>query len=125
MALTVTELDPVLLLSATEVAVTVTLAPLAGAVKVAAASLDVAWGDTDPQAATLHVTLQVTPLLLLSLLTVAVTVVVWPWSIEGFAALTLNEIESGAAGVLLPPPPHPQSAKQVDPTKQSHAVETN
>jgi hypothetical protein len=86
---------------------------------VAAAPLAVDCGDTDPHAAALHVTLQVTPLLLLSLLTVAATVVDWPWSIDGFEAVTPNEMAGGGVALL---PPQPESARQMAPSKQRHPV---
>ena len=77
-ALTVTALEFVFVESATEVAVIFALVALAGAVYVVATPLAVDWGATEPQVAASHVTVQLTPLLLESLSTVAVTVVDWP-----------------------------------------------
>jgi len=81
-AVTATVVDAEAAVSLTEVAVMLTVvcpgATEAGAVYVVGVSLAVAAGETVPQAAAGHDTVQVTPRLAVSLLTVAATCAVSP-----------------------------------------------
>jgi hypothetical protein len=94
--------------SATEVAVIVTVKPadggLVGAVYVVADPLAVAVGETVPHGDAEQVTVQVTPLFDESLVTVAVICAVAP----ACRVVTLAETEALIAEVELVPPPHPK-----------------
>src|SRR5258708_5670775 len=104
----------VLVVSATEVAVSVTFKSLAdevvGAVNVTAAPLPVAVGETEPHGVAEHDTIHVTPLPAESLLTVAVNCAVAPGCTVAVAcdSVTLTVGGGGGGGTLAEPPPHPE-----------------
>jgi hypothetical protein len=124
---TVTVADAEAELAATEVAliwiVRLPVNALAGAVYVATTPLAVAAGETDPQGAAGHDTVQMTPLLAESLVTVAVTCTAPPaCTVVGFSATetvmgnwSLTRLE------LLPPQP----ATAIVRTRSSNTTEEN
>jgi hypothetical protein len=107
-AVTVMVAEAVFVPSATEVAVTVTVAGLgtvAGAVYVTAAPDALLVGATEPPP---EETVQFTPLAAVSFTTVAVSIVVAPVCTDPVAGATATEIAGGVcSGVELDPPPHP------------------
>jgi hypothetical protein len=72
------------------------------------APLAVEVGETEPQGAVEHVTLQVTPLFAESLTTVAVNCFVVPACTVAEAGDTETEIGSGGVAAVCSPPPHPK-----------------
>ena len=108
---TVTVIVPFLVVSATEVMVIVTMRSLGGgvvgAVYVTGIPLVVIVGETEPHWATEHVTVQVTPLLPLSLVSVAVNDMVPP-------ALTVAEVAERAMMIGFEPPLQPASTYTTD-----------
>ena len=118
-AVTATVVDAEAAVSLTEVAVMLTVvcpgATEAGAVYVVGASLAVAAGETVPQAAAGHDTVQVTPRLAVSLLTVAATCAVSPGCSlpRSAGVVTVMEVPGPLplpAGPLPPSPPQPARA---------------
>jgi hypothetical protein len=110
-ALIVIVAEAVLVVSVTEVAVTVTVAGLGtalGAVYVVAAPLAVDVGETLPHEEQL--TVHLTPALALSFVTLAVMLVVAPTTSELDTALTATEMACGGGGV---DPPPPQAVSQI------------
>jgi len=97
---------------------------LAGAVYVAATPLAVAVGETDPHGAAEHDTVQVTPLLAESLLTVAVTCADPPaGTVDGSSATETVTGDWFSLTLLLLLPPHPAMANVR--TSASHTREEN
>jgi hypothetical protein len=101
-----------LVVSVTEVAVTVTVFEAAGAVYVVGEPLPVAAGLNEPHGEVLQVTVQVTPALLLSFATTAVRGVDALVASDVGGAVKVTEIAGGIGGVVEPDPP--QEVRQMD-----------